>query len=257
MLVPDPKETISALCKIKSQTITWNLYKKTYEEEVGRKNDPINRGNADTHFYSLRIFHLITIIKKNEYKASQITFDICDAIENNDKEKYQKILQTALLNSEKGELFQEFLNKFNSEKLTKEKLGKDYKHRILETLIAWSTYSGLIYKRGSYYWKLKIDEKKPSLPEFMKVLKNTYQKMNKTNMFAVRRIYIRIDELCYSVCAHLGIKKELFDKLLTKLINEKRLKIRLHGGPPIYSDEEQTSQTFEYQRKLYHYLSIE
>src|SRR5690349_12522907 len=113
MLVTDPKETLTALCNIKSEKITWNSFKKAYENEIDRTDDPIASQTADTHFYSLRIFKLITQYKKGEYRATQLALDLCKAIADEDIISYQQILREAILESEKGDLFCEFLQKLD------------------------------------------------------------------------------------------------------------------------------------------------
>src|SRR2546425_12935694 len=99
MLVDDPERTLKALCDVKDGIITRSRYVIAYENRVGGKKS-IAKGTKDTHFYTLSIFDLIKPIKNQQYVATQITFDICESLTENN-ERYKQILRTTILNSEK------------------------------------------------------------------------------------------------------------------------------------------------------------
>lgn len=258
MLVDDPKNTILALCDIKSEAITKNLYKTNYEKIIGRKNKPISRQHTDTHFYALKQFKLILPHKMSKYRASQTVFDLCDSLERKNEENYKKLLRSIILNSEKGELFDEFLNTFNSKRLSKNELSKIFKPFPTKTLIAWCYEAGFIDKGKDKYWKINFEQTLPNADAFFDAFMKIYQKMNCTSILGVSRIFIEIDELRNAVSAKLEIRTDVFDELFTDLLKKKKLKIRLHGSPPLSDDKSDHShEVFEYDGKVYHYFSIE
>lgn len=257
MLVDDPKNTILALCDIKSEAITKNLYKTNYEKIIGRKNEPISRQHTDTHFYALKQFKLILPHKMSKYRVSQTVFDLCDSLERENEENYKKLLRSIILNSEKGELFDEFLNTFNSKRLSKNELSKIFKPFPTKTLIAWCYEAGFIDKGKEKYWKINLNKKSPSLSIFLKTLKEVYCKMRRNKILGLQRVYIEIDEIRDAVSANLEIKKESFDSYLSQALEKGKSRIRIHGAPPEQKKNTNKNFLFEHKEKVYHYLSIE
>jgi len=257
MLVDDPKNTILALCDIKSKAITKNLYKTSYEKIIGRENKPISRQHTDTHFYALKQFRLILPHKMANYRVSQTVFDLCDSIDSENEENYKKFLRTIILNSEKGELFDKFLNTFNSKKLSKNELSKIFKPFPTKTLLAWCYEAGFIDKGKEKYWKINFNEKPPSLATFLKTLKEVYSKMRKNKILGLQRVYIEIDEIRDAVSANLEIRRESFNDYLRQVLENHKSKIRVHGAPPEDKKKSDIDFLFESKGKVYHYLSIE
>lgn len=257
MLVDDPDETLEALCKIKNNPITRNLYKVSYEKTRGRKK-PISRQHTDTHFYLLNIFKLLTKIKRSEYRASQIALEIC-AKKNENINEYQTLLRNTIKNSKKWKIFHKFLSLIENTKMSDEELNKHFTKVQTKTLIAWCKETGWLDKNAKgEYWQIKFEEKLPTDEDFFETFKIIYRKMNDTGMAGVPRIFINIDEFRTAVSAKLGIGLSKFDEYFTKLLDSKKLRIRLHGSPPLPEDrDEEPLDVFEYVGKVYHYFSIE
>lgn len=255
MLVDDPAPTLRALCKVKNGKISKERYIQEYERLLDRTKS-IARQTKDTHFYLLKIFDLIKSLNKDEYVATQLTFDLCKSFDANN-EDFKGIIQIAIFNSEKKDFFEDFLNRFNDSKLQQKNLQEFYTPPQLKTLFAWCTYVGLLETDGKDYWKVDFKEKIPDNESFEKCFIETHEQLNQTEIFTVRRFYIDINELRNTVCARLHMRRETFDTFLIDLIESKKHKIRLHGSPPVYSEQELETKSFHFKGKIYHFISIE
>ncbi len=257
MLVEDPCETLMTMCKFKNSTITWNSFKTKYEEITGRTNDPVDEKTVDTHFYTLTIFDLlIPQSTKGQYKLSLTGKDLCDLLCNPKKDdEFKKLLASILLGNEhKGDLFKKFL-KFVEKPREKKEIYKEFKNFPGRTLIAWCYLASLIEIQIDTVWKVNRGITKFSMDEFNNMLSKTYNEMQKTGMFGVRRIFMNLDELRKNVCYRLGgISIDKFNECLTKLLNTPSgKKIRLYGAPTSVFEER---RNFNYRGRLYAYISI-
>lgn len=255
MLVDDPEKTLKALCKVKEGQITLDRYADEYQKILGRRK-PLHKKTKHTHFYLLKIFDLIKPIGRNKYVATQPTHDLCSCFDK-ENENYKNIVYTAIFNSEKKEFFEGFLKKFNSQKKTQKDFLDEYTAPQIKTLCSWCVYIGLVETDGTWYWKIKSKKRRSSFKKFVKSFLDNFKRMNRTEIFTVRKYYLDINELRNTVCADMKITREDFDEFLIKLVESRKIKIRLHGAPPVYSKHELEWKSFHYKRKVYHFLSIE
>lgn len=264
----DPKPTIIALCEIKDPIITYNTYKKKYEE-LFRSGKQISRGHADAHFFFLRQLGLLTEIKKTEYKISATGTYICELLRKGKEREYKQALTTDLLTTENKEFFEEFLEFVKRNKSLhqiKEKFGKTLvkgKEKEVETyrtLIAWCEEANLIRKveseHGTYVAVAREPSKKYTLEEFWQELLLTYKEMQKSSPLGSKLIYVPIGELRLRVSCQLGFQDTAeFDQYLSQLLSSKqyRLYIRLHGAP---THAYEYMESFTYNKKKYPLLSM-
>jgi hypothetical protein len=259
MLVEDPRETLTALCTFADSEVDWNAFKLSYEKVIGRTEKPIAKGHADTHFYTLTLFKLLlpSEARKSTYRLSLIAKKLCTLLkEPNKKDQYQKILSELLLNNpSKGKLFEEFL-KFVMERKSKNEIDKRFNPIPARTLIAWSLEAGLIQKYKDYIQAIHRQKIKFTQAQFWEILTETYNEMQATEVFGIKRIYVPIGELRFNVGVKLGLKTEEFDETLKHLLStEYGSKITLHGAPTDVF-EKNKEETFNYKNKLFVYLSM-
>lgn len=257
MLVEDPRETLTALCTFVDSEVDWKSFKLSYENVKGRLENPVAKGHADTHFYTLTIFKLLvpSETRKSAYRLSPITKKLCSLLHDLDKkEEYQKILSDLLLSNEnKGKLFKDFLQ-FVSERRLKTEVNHRFKPITARTLMAWLKEAGLIQDYKEYVQAIHRIKKKPTQEQFWKNLKETYKEMQDTGVFGIKRIYVPIGELRFNVDAKLNLNKEEFYEEFERLLaTEYGSRITLHGAPTSVFEEE---EAFNYLDKLYIYLSI-
>jgi len=145
MLVEDPEQTLKALCHLQNSIITWRSFKSEYEEVIGRKSHPVDEKTVDTHFYSLRLFGLITATSERSFYVISVPgSDLCESLRCGERKKFQKMLASVLLtNPIKGDLFKRFLD-FVNNVTTKDQVLLEFKNIPGRSLIAWSLLAGLI-----------------------------------------------------------------------------------------------------------------
>jgi hypothetical protein len=265
MLVEDPRITISTICDANYATFTWDSFKQMYEKKIGRLDNPVSKGTADTHFYSLTQLNILVPIreKSNEYTLSNLGKTICNCLRENDIRKYQRYLGNLLLNNEdKGPLFEDFLRFISGRgskgKITKSELSLQFQpDTTLRALISWSKEANLIEydKDLELVWLLKRDQKKElSQEQFLRKLIELYERLQKTKIFLVRAVFVEISEIRAEFCMMENWSLDDFDACLTVLLNSKYgKKIRLYGAPTsVYEGK----RNFLYKGKSYIYIKL-
>lgn len=253
----DPYETIKTLCQIKTPFVTWDTYKEIFESHFNEEK-PISPQHNDAHFYLLSQFGLIIKVDDLRYRISSTARYLCNLLNDIKKEKeFQRALSSMLLtNSQKGELFNNFLNHLQRSK-TKKELKEKFPVETYRTLIAWCERANLITVHDSYCAATpKKPEKKYTIKEFWNELVNTYKEIQETNVFGSKRIYVPVDEIRLRVSCQLGFyDPATFDNFLIDALSHKeyRLHIRLHGAPPHAYAE---MKSFEHNRKSYPLFSL-
>ncbi len=253
-----PEDTLRAMCYFSNAEFDKTKFIKKYEENKGRKK-PLHEKNADIHFYSLRIFKLISKISNlnNNYKSTPIAEELCIFMKNGtSNEKFQKLLTKVLLtNEDKGELFSNFLF-YTSEKKSEKAIFEKFRIRPAKTMIAWCKLAGLIIQEGDFIHSIAPDKKDVTLNKFKKTLQKYYSELEKTETYGINRIFVPIDEIRYNVCIKLNIRKEKFDEMLKELtLTDYGEKIHFHGATTS-AYEKRSKEVFKDGNKKYLLLSL-
>ncbi|MHA1833003.1 MAG: hypothetical protein ACTSV7_03360 [Candidatus Baldrarchaeia archaeon] len=106
-----------------------------------------------------------------------------------------------------------------------------FNRATIDILCDWAERLGCIQRNlynGHYY---AIEEKSIDLREFAKALSEKYSELNLEVKPGMRLEYIEVARLREEVCEHLKMRREEFDKILIKLIQEFTGKIELCGAP--------------------------
>jgi len=239
MLVEDPMNTLITMCEIKGEIITWKLFKKTYETVIDRITDPVSRGTADTHFYLLRQFGLLSVYnnKKGQYIISNLGKKICELIETENWEEYKiKLYNILITNEEKSEIFNDFYHYLETNKVVnKTELYNEFKSITARTLIAWSKEVDVIRhdKDIDKIWFHKKNYKMDvNLNIFWKELQDAYKELVRTDLFMIKIMFVEISELRANVCYRLNLELDDFDYYLIRTLNSiYGNKIQLYGAP--------------------------
>lgn len=253
----DPDETIQTLCKLENNSISWESYKKSYEKFFNNEQK-ISKQHNDAHFYLVRQLGLIERKNNSEYRLSPTGELFCEILQKtNHEKKFQKTLASLLLtNDEKGELFREFIDYVKNSKKDDD-LKKKFVGETHRTLKSWSKRANLVTIHDDYCAAEPIhDVEDCTVNKFFKTLFNTYEKIQRRNVFEPKREYIPIREIKRRVSCELGFKElTQFDNWLTETLNHKkyRLFVRLHGAP---SHAYEKMETFRYKGKSYPLLSV-
>jgi hypothetical protein len=259
MLVDDPKATLDALCTFGDNEVDWASFKSAYETRIGRgKYDPVDKGTADCHFYTLTIFELLMPVEgmKGKYRLNLASKNLCKMMaDEKQREDYQNLLADILLtNPDKGDTFSQFLD-FVRETKTRNQICEKFRSEPGRTLIAWCEEADLIAIYDDNVRALSKPHKAVSQEEFLEKMTDNYKEMQRTEILGVTRIYIPIGELRFNTRTMLGLKKSEFDEHLRALLHtEHGRKILLYGAP---SDAFENQETFEDDSgKLYIYMRM-
>jgi len=255
MLVEDPRNTIITLCNLKGSIVNWDSFKKKYEETINRTHQPVAKGNADCHFYSLTQMEFFIELENNKtnYIISGFANKICSLLKSNNISEYKRHLRNHLLNNEKkGRLFREFTKYIkNNRYVHKIEISKVFKPETTRSIIAWSLESDLIEydEDEEILWLYKIDEKKElSTDSFWRQVLNTYLQLEESNIFGISRIFVNISQLRYVISSENNWSLDDFDtNFITLLDSNYGRKIRLYGGP---SSTFEGKRNFLYKNKL-------
>jgi hypothetical protein len=265
MLVEDPRKTIETICDVDNRFFTWQSFKVLYEKKIGRLDNPVSKGTADTHFYILTQLNLLAPVqeKSNQYTLSNLGKAICQKLNENNVQEYQRYLRNLLLSNEsKGPLFQEFI-KFIEERaergnINRGELAQQFKpDTTLRSLISWSIEAQLIEydKDKDLIWLLKLDSRTVlSLENFWLKLKELYKSLQKTEIFLINNVFVEIAEIRADFCMKENLTLDDFDSRLTDLLNSQYgRRIRLYGGP---SSVYEGKRNFLYKGKAYVYIRL-
>jgi hypothetical protein len=265
MLVEDPRITIETICESQNAIFTRDLFKPLYEKKICRLDNPVSKGTVDTHFYSLTQFDFLVPIheKSKEYVLSNRGKVICKSLMENDIQQYQRYLGNLLLNNEsKGSLFEDFI-RFIEEKGQKGKISKKelsfrfHPDTTLRALISWLKEVHLIEhdKDLDLVWLLKRDQKTQlSREDFWHKLSDLYDRLQKTEIFLIRAVFVEISEIRAEFCLMENWSLDDFDSSLINLLNsEYGRKIRLYGAP---SSVYEGKRNFLYKGKAYIYIKL-
>jgi len=265
MLVEDPRITIETICEAPNTIFTRDLFKPLYEKKIGRLDDPVSKGTVDTHFYSLTQLNFLVPFqeKSKEYVLSNRCKAICNCLMENDIQQYQRYLGNLLLNNEsKGSLFENFI-RFIEEKgqrgrISKSELSLRFQpDTTLRSLISWSKETRLIEydKDLELVWLLKRDRKTQlSREEFWRKMAELYNRLQKTEIFLIRAVFVEISEIRAEFCMMENWSLDDFDSSLADLLDsEYGEKIRLYGAP---SSVYEGKRNFLYKGKSYIYIKL-
>jgi len=234
MLVEDPRRTILTICNFKNKLIDWHQFKIAYESMINKK---ASRGTVDTHFYSLRQLGFLNEVEPSKYTLSKEGIMICDYLSSNNEDLYKQGLRGLILNSEKKDIFDKFLKYIDNKiVVSQEELTEIFNSITVRAIISWTKEADLIeyIKEEKKIWKIRQEYKKyDDINIFWNDLKEIYNKLQKSEIFNVDKLFLSISELRNNFCMIKGCKSEEFDKNLIELLNSdyKQL-IRLYGGPP-------------------------
>jgi hypothetical protein len=265
MLVEDPRITIETICESSSNFFTWDVFKTLYEKKIGRSDDPVSKGTADTHFYSLTQLNFLMPKqeKSQEYVLSNRGKAICNCLKENRMLDYQKYLRNLLLNNEeKGTLFADFLNFIEKGglkgKISISELAIRFQpDTTLRALISWCREANMIEVDDDtgIVWLLKHDRKAElSQVEFWHKLVELYEKLQNTEIFLVKAVFVEISEIRAEFCMIENWSLDNFDSHLVALLDSKYgKKIRLYGAPSSVYEEK---RNFVYKGKSYIYIKM-
>lgn len=265
MLVEDPRITIETICESQNTIFTWDLFKPLYEKKIGRSDDPVSKGTVDTHFYSLTQLNFLVPVqeKSKKYVVSNRGKAICKSLMENDIQQYQRYLGNLLLNNEsKGSLFRDFIRfieeKGQRGKISKSELSLQFQpDTTLRSLISWSKEAHLVEydKDLELVWLLKRDQKTQlSREKFWRKLVELYDRLQKTEIFLVRAVFVDISEIRAEFCMMENWSLDDFDSSLIDLLDSGYgRKIRLYGAP---SSVYEGRRNFLYKGKSYIYIKL-
>lgn len=258
MLVEDPHPTLRAVCSMGDSVFDRWTFKRAYEKEINRLDDPIDDKSLDTHFYTPKIYGFYTPAdRKGTYRLSLTAKRLCAMIDKPDRQKeYRELLRNILLTNEnKGELFKDFVQ-FVTQRRTKREISDKFLPIRARTLIAWAKEAGMIDTDGDRIWATFHNVLKPTQQEFWTTVLENYREMQRSEVFGIRKIFVPIGELRSGVCSKLGLEKSEFDEELRRVLStEYGKKVSFYGAPPDVFKDKQMG-TFRYRGKLYVYLTI-
>lgn len=227
--------------------------------------------SIEMYRYTLTTLELLTMDRNKNYVLTPIGREFCSHYSNNNKNSYQKILRSVLLqNARMSIFFKKYLSIIDERSLTTElatcnDIKQEFGSGTGRTLIMLSEFANMVKIIDTDKLISVLNKKQsPTLQQFSSLVRDTYSKFNNGGYISyLKNKYVEIFEVRKIILANLNwYEYEDFNNLFKQLLEDPLGKnICIYVAAPQWFDEKTNGRkkedvSFKHNGKIYVFMSI-